>query len=150
MVCWMLQPPLSREVLLRSPAFDPATDHYQGDPKAKNVFIEYGDLECPACAAYSPILKGVPTTFPDTVFVFRFFPLVQIHPNSVEAALAAEAANAQGDFWQLHDILFQNQSAWESLSRPFNRFCPIRPASRSKRYYPVPKRYYFSQIFIRN
>ena len=104
------------------PAFDPSTDHYQGNPTAKNVFIEYGDLECPACAAYSPILNQVATSFPDTVFVFRYFPLVQIHPNSVEAALAAEAANAQGKFWQMHDILFQNQSDWESLSDPIDTF----------------------------
>src|SRR5580700_9996981 len=49
------------------PPFDPKTDQYQGDPTAKNQFIEYGDMECPACAEYAPILKGVTTTFPDTV-----------------------------------------------------------------------------------
>jgi protein-disulfide isomerase len=104
------------------PAFDPATDHYQGNPAAKNVFIEYGDMECPACAAYSDILKGVPTTFKDTVFVFRYFPLIQIHPNTVEAALAVEAAGAQGKYWEMHDILFKNQSDWESSSDPLDQF----------------------------
>ena len=104
------------------PAFDAATDHYLGDPKAKNVFIEYGDMECPACAAYSDLLKQVPTTFPDTVFVFRYFPLVQIHPNSVEAALAVEAAGAQGKYWEMHDLLFAKQKDWESLSDPLDTF----------------------------
>ena len=71
------------------PAFNPQTDRYLGNANAKNVFIEYADFECPACAAASPELKQVPDKFPDTVFVFRYFPLVQIHPNSVEAAMAA-------------------------------------------------------------
>jgi len=104
------------------PPFDPATDHYQGNKDAKNVFIEYGDMECPACAAYSDLLKGVPTTFTDTVFVFRYFPLVQIHPNSVEAALAVEAAGAQGKYWEMHDQLFAKQGDWEGLSDPLDTF----------------------------
>ena len=104
------------------PAFDPATDHYQGSKTAKNVFIEYGDMQCPACAAYSPILNQVATSFPDTVLVFRYFPLVQIHQKSVEAALAVEAAGAQGKFWEMHDIVFKNQSDWESLSDPLATF----------------------------
>jgi protein-disulfide isomerase len=103
-------------------AFDPATDRYLGDPKAKNVFIEYADFECPACAAYSDMLKQVPTVFKNTVFVFRYFPLTQIHPNSVESALAAEAAGAQGKYWEMHDILFKNQASWESLSDPLDVF----------------------------
>ena len=104
------------------PAFDKTIDHYQGNPDAKNVFIEYGDLECPYCAAYSDMLKHVPTQFPDTVFVFRYFPLTQIHQNSVESALAAEAANAQGKFWEMHDILFQKQTDWENLTDPLDTF----------------------------
>ena len=74
------------------PAFDPSIDHYQGNAKAKNVFIEYADFQCPACAAAYTILKQVTGQFPDTVFVYRYFPLVEIHQNSVEAAMAAEAA----------------------------------------------------------
>ncbi len=104
------------------PAFDPSTDHYLGSPTAKNVFIEYGDLECPYCAAYNSMLEQIPSQFPDTVFVFRYFPLVEIHPNSVEGALAAEAAGAQGKYWQMHDILFQKQADWESLSDPLDQF----------------------------
>src|SRR6185312_15732842 len=58
------------------PPFDPNTDRYEGSATAKNVFIEYGDVQCPACAAYNDILKQVPSQFPDTVFVFRYFPLI--------------------------------------------------------------------------
>ncbi len=100
------------------PVFDPATDRYVGNPKAKNVFIEYADYQCPACAEYSAMLKQVTTAFPDTVFVFRYFPLVQIHPNAVESALAAEAAGAQGKYWEMHDLLFQKQQDWEGLADP--------------------------------
>lgn len=110
------------KTITEPPAFDPATDHYQGNAKAKNVFIEYADFECPACATYSDMLKQVPTVFKDTVFVFRYFPLVQIHPNSVESAMAAEAAGAQGKYWELHDLLFQKQTDWQSLSDPLDAF----------------------------
>lgn len=104
------------------PAFDPAADHYLGNAKAKNVLIEYADFQCPSCAAASVELKQVPDKFPDTVFVFRYFPLVQIHANSVESAMAAEAAGAQGKYWEMHDILFQKQSDWEGLGDPLDTF----------------------------
>jgi protein-disulfide isomerase len=104
------------------PAFDPAVDHFQGNAKAKNVFIEYADFQCPACASYSTMLKDLTTTFPDTVFVYRYFPLEQIHPNAVESALAAEAAGTQGKYWEMHNILFQKQTEWEGISDPLNTF----------------------------
>jgi protein-disulfide isomerase len=112
----------SFKTISEPPAFDPKTDHYQGSATAKNVFIEYADYECPACAAYSEMLKQVPSAFKDTVFVLRYFPLVQIHPNSVEAALAAEAAGAQGKYWEMHDILFAKQTDWQDLSDPLDTF----------------------------
>lgn len=104
------------------PMFDSAIDHYQGNAKAKNVLIEYADFQCPSCAAASADLQQVPDKFPDTVFVFRYFPLVQIHANSVEAALAAEAAGNQGKYWEMHDILFQKQSDWAGLADPLDAF----------------------------
>ncbi len=104
------------------PPFNPNTDHYQGSASAKNVFIEYADYQCPACAEAAPMLKQAMAQLPDTVFVFRYFPLVQIHPNSVEAALAAEAAGTQGKYWEMHDLLFQNQSSWEGLADPLDAF----------------------------
>lgn len=105
-----------------TPAFDPSLDRYMGDPKAKNVFIEYADFECPACADYNDMLKQVPTVFKDTVFVFRYFPLIQIHPNTLESAMAAEAAGAQGKYWEMHDLLFKKQADWANLSDPLNAF----------------------------
>lgn len=104
------------------PAFDPLTDRYQGSPTAKNVFVEYADYQCPACAAYSDILKQVPVAFKDTVFVYRYFPLTNIHPNSVESAVAAEAAGAQGKYWEMHDLLFKNQASWQDLKDPLETF----------------------------
>jgi len=112
----------SAKTISTPPAFDPSVDRYQGSASAKNVFIEYADYQCPSCADYSDMLKQVPTTFKDTVFVFRYFPLTQIHPNTVEACLAAEAAGAQGKYWEIHDILFKNQTSWEGLSDPIDTF----------------------------
>ncbi len=97
------------------PAFDPATDHYQGSAKAKNALVEYGDMQCPACAQYESIITQVPSQFTDTALVFRYFPLVQIHQNAVEAALANEAAGAQGKYWEMHDMLFAKQSPAKSI-----------------------------------
>jgi protein-disulfide isomerase len=110
------------KVISTPPAFDSSVDRYMGSATAKNVFIEYADFECPACADYSDMLKQVPAVFKDTVFVFRYFPLTQIHPNTVESALAAEAAGAQGKYWEMHDILFKNQASWEGLSDPLDVF----------------------------
>lgn len=104
------------------PAFDPNADRFLGNPQAKNVFVEYADYQCPACAAYSDILKPVPTSFKDTVFVYRYFPLTQIHQNAVESALAAEAAGAQGKYWEMHDLLFQKQTDWQGLNEPLDVF----------------------------
>jgi len=112
----------SAKTISTPPALDSSVDRYQGSASAKNVFIEYADYECPSCADYSDMLKQVPTVFKDTVFVFRYFPLTQIHPNSVEAAMAAESAGAQGKYWEMHDILFKNQTSWESLSDPLDAF----------------------------
>jgi len=103
------------------PDFNPSADHYMGNPKAKNVFIEYGDMQCPYCAEANPMLTQISGQFPDTVFVFRYFPLLQ-HQNTVEASLAAEAAGAQGKFWEMHDLIFQKQGDWENLSDPLDTF----------------------------
>ena len=107
--------------LSQPPPFDPTTDHYMGDPNAKNVFIEYGDLQCPYCAAYNPMLITVASSIPDTVFVYRYFPLLQ-HQNTVEAALANEAAGAQGQYWAFHDLLYTQQTNWQDLSDPLSTF----------------------------
>jgi protein-disulfide isomerase len=86
------------------------TDHSQGSEHARVTLVEYGDFECPNCklAATTPTL--LLERFPNKVrFVFRHFPLIEAHPHALQAAEAAEAAGAQGKFWQMHDALFRNQ-----------------------------------------
>ncbi|MBL0730024.1 thioredoxin domain-containing protein [Piscinibacter sp. HJYY11] len=87
-------------------------DHRRGSPDAPVVPIEYGDFECPYCGAAYPVLKKLEKEMPDTLaVVFRHFPLVNVHPHAELAAEAAEAAGAQGRFWNMHDMLYEHQDA---------------------------------------
>ena len=86
-------------------------DHLQGDPAARVILVEYGDYQCPHCRHAYPIVKRVQKHFgKQLAFVFRNFPLNEIHPNAESAAEAAEFAAAQGRFWEMHDGLFENQA----------------------------------------
>ena len=85
-------------------------DHRQGNPEAKCTLVEYGDYECPSCGQAYPIVKQVQRHFGKRIsFVFRNFPLSQIHPYAKSAAETAEFAGSQGRFWEMHDLLFENQ-----------------------------------------
>jgi protein-disulfide isomerase len=76
--------------------------------------VEYGDYECPACGAAYPVISALQEAMPERLrFVFRNFPLNQVHPNATGAALAAEAAGMQGRFWEMHDLLYEHQEALE-------------------------------------
>jgi protein-disulfide isomerase len=89
------------------------TDWFRGKREAKAILIEYGDFQCPACGSYYPLIKKLEAEFPDNlVVVYRHFPLVNTHPNAYPTAIAAEAAGKQGKFWEMHDILFENQAEW--------------------------------------
>jgi protein-disulfide isomerase len=89
-------------------------DHFQGPFNAPSTLLEYGDYECPACGAAHPLTKAIQTAMQDQLrFVFRNFPLRNVHPHSEHAAEAAEAAGVQGSFWEMHDMLFENQIALE-------------------------------------
>jgi protein-disulfide isomerase len=91
-------------------------DHIQGDQHAPVTLVEYGDYECPACGLAYPIVKAVQDHFGKRLrFVFRNFPLTQVHPNAESAAETAEFAGAHGRFWEMHDRLYENQA---SLSLP--------------------------------
>ena len=91
------------------------SDQIKWNREAKVVLIEYSDFQCPACAAYYSVLKQVAADFKsDVAFVYRHFPLRQIHQNSELAVRAAEAAGKQGKFWEMHDLLFENQKEWSS------------------------------------
>jgi protein-disulfide isomerase len=87
-------------------------DHIQGLATAPVTLVEYGDYECPSCGAAYPIIKEVQRRLGAQLrFVFRNFPLTTAHPHAQHAAEAAEAAGAQGRFWEMHDTLFEHQSA---------------------------------------
>lgn len=84
-----------------------AADHSLGDENASITLLEYGDFECPACAQAEPIARHLVEAFGTKLrFVFRHFPLVEVHPNAELAAEAAEAAAAQGKFWEMHHLMF--------------------------------------------
>jgi len=87
-------------------------DHTQGEAQAPVTLVEYGDYECPACGLAYPIVKGVQKHFGKRLrFVFRNFPLTQIHPEAESAAETAEFAGAHARFWEMHDGLYENQDA---------------------------------------
>lgn len=101
---------------------DPS-NHTFGSGSTGVVLTEYGDFQCPACAQYFPILLQVKEKYKDHItFQFRHFPLESIHKNARAAARAAEAASNQGKFWEMHDQLFQNQTAWQEASDPLSIF----------------------------
>ncbi len=91
-------------------------DHIQGDSDAACTLVEYGDYECPYCGQAYPIVKRVQKHFGKRLrFVFRNFPLGQMHPHAEFAAETAEFAAAHGKFWEMHDALYENQ---ERLGAP--------------------------------
>jgi protein-disulfide isomerase len=89
-----------------------AADHAEGPDDAPVTLVEYGDYECPYCGMAHPIVKAAQRVLGSRLhFVFRNFPLAEIHPHARLAAQAAEAAAAQGRFWEMHDMIFEHQNA---------------------------------------
>jgi protein-disulfide isomerase len=85
-------------------------DHIRGPADAPITLVEYGDYECPHCGLAHPIVNAVQEHFARRLrFVFRHFPLNQIHPNAEAAAESAEFAGARGRFWEMHDGIYDNQ-----------------------------------------
>ncbi|MBC7658886.1 MAG: thioredoxin domain-containing protein [Chitinophagaceae bacterium] len=95
------------------------TDHVRGNKSAKITLIEYGDFDCGYCREAFPIVEAALERFKgDIQFVFRHFPLNDLHPHAQSAAQASEAASLQGRFWEMHSKLFQvNALNEESLVR---------------------------------
>jgi protein-disulfide isomerase len=88
-----------------------AVDHVLGPGHAPVTLVEYGDFECPNCKQAVPAVKLLVERFAGRIrFVFRHFPLEDVHPHALHAAQAAEIAGGQGRFWPMHDLLFDNQS----------------------------------------
>lgn len=95
------------------------SDHSQGPADAPLVLVEYSDFQCPACGYFQPILERLlkePAFEGKIRFIYRYFPLTQIHANAQQASQAAEAASLQGKFWEMHDLLFERQSRWSGLT----------------------------------
>ena len=86
-------------------------DHAEGPAGAPVILVEYGDYQCPYCGAAYPVVKRLQKTLGKKLgFVFRNFPLSEAHPYALIAAEAAEAAALQGKFWEMHDLLFEQQA----------------------------------------
>jgi protein-disulfide isomerase len=97
------------EAVLTMPV-DEGRDHVQGPADAAVTLVQYGDYECPYCGEAYPIVKAVQARMGERLrFVFRNFPISTSHPHAEHAAEAAEAADAQGRFWDMHDLLYENQ-----------------------------------------
>jgi protein-disulfide isomerase len=90
---------------------DPDQDHYRGPEEAPVTLVEYGDFQCPYCGRAEPVVRELLADFGDVRYVWRHLPLTDVHPNAQLAAEASEAAAAQGQFWEMHDLLLAHQDA---------------------------------------
>jgi|SRR5580765_2167704 protein-disulfide isomerase len=87
--------------------------HMRGNPNAPVTLEEFGDFQCPSCGSYHPELKKIEAEFGDKLkVIFRELPLLPMHEHALMAAQAAEAAGVQGRFWEMHDLLYDNQAKW--------------------------------------
>lgn len=94
-----------------------------GNPKAKVTLIEYADFQCPACAAYHPVVNQILSNYGNKIFyVYRMFPLVNAHPNAIVSAQAAYAAYKQDAFFKYDDLLYNKQTEWATLQDPKTTF----------------------------
>lgn len=92
-------------------------DRSFGKPDSKVILIEYGDFQCPSCGGAYPQIKEITEEYSDRIlFIFRNFPLASIHPNARAAAAAVEAAGLQGKYWEMNNLMFENQDNWGTLN----------------------------------
>ena len=97
----------------------PAARYSKGPASAKVTLVEFGDYQCPTCARFHPVVDALLNLHPnDLKLVFYHIPLIHVHPNSIRAAIAAEAAGEAGRFWEMHDLLFVHQAEWASAPDP--------------------------------
>ncbi len=97
--------------------------HFKGSATSPVVIEEFADFQCPTCAVVHPKMNEINAKYGSRVkFIFRNFPLTNIHPNAYGAAVASEAAGLQGKFWQMQDILFRNQSQWSNSQNAKQQF----------------------------
>ncbi len=94
-----------------------------GSAQAKVTIVEFSDFQCPACRQAEAAIKQILADYPQEVrLVYRHFPLTQIHEQALAAAELAEAAAAQGKFWEMHDVLFERQNEWAENREKFNEY----------------------------
>jgi protein-disulfide isomerase len=104
------------------------TNHVEGSASSGVRLVEYGDYECPFCGQFYPYVKQAVDAYKDKIeFQFRNLPLTSLHKNAFAGARAAEAADKQGKFWEMHDKLYENQdgsgaSGWVASSDPLNKY----------------------------
>lgn len=108
------------------------SDHVTWSPDKKNILVEYNDFQCPACKNFHDFLRSFESSnsadfaiTKKTTLVFRHFPLYQIHPNSMAAAYAAEAAGKQGKFFEMVNSLYSTQTDWGNLANPTDYFLKL-------------------------
>ena len=98
-------------------------DHVKGSVDASVVLIEYSDFQCPACKSYYPLVRQLASEYNDRLLVvYRHFPLREVHARATIAAYATEAAGKQGKFWEMHDVIFENQDNWVKAEKPEELF----------------------------
>jgi len=90
------------------------TSNSRGPAEAPITIVEFSDLQCPACKAYFPLVTKLLSDIKDLRIVYRFFPLSNIHKNAMISSQAAYAAGLQGKFWEMHDMIFENQDSWSN------------------------------------
>ncbi len=122
LIIWGLIVAAGREpVIPAGPSGEPvpisAEDHVRGADDAAVTLIEYSDLQCPACAAYYPLIERLLNESSTTVrFAYRHFPLYPLpHKNALVASYASEASALQGKFWEMYQMLFENQASWSDV-----------------------------------
>jgi protein-disulfide isomerase len=99
------------------------SQHIEGLGQDHVTLVEYGDYECPYCGSYYPILKQIQAQYNNQItFQFRNFPLTSIHPNAFAGSRAAEAAALQGKFWEMHDLLYEQNEIYYANKQPPNNW----------------------------
>lgn len=90
--------------------------NFKGSQNSSVVIEEFADYQCPTCASMHPVMNEITSIYGSRIkFIYRNYPLTQIHKNSYEAAVSSEAAGLQGKFWDMQNLLFQNQKAWSNV-----------------------------------
>jgi len=114
-------------IFSQGPTYSPvevaANDHIRGSTDTPVSIVVYADFQCPACATENQTLvRAWPSLRDKAHLIFRHFPVTTTHRHSWEASLYAEAAARQGQFWEMHDLLFSNQLVWSSLANAEDQF----------------------------